>query len=155
MELITKEVCTAIQQEIKRAFSDILTRNGLKIKKNRATYNDSKINLRLEFIRLDYDEDAECLKDYVKQWYSDVKEEHIGKPFQESGKTYRLVGHNPRGRTKPWVIACEDGNRYKVTDKYLYANLGIKTTMLPSPQQDDSDEALRRIAAMPPAASNS
>ena len=119
-----------LRSEIDFALRDIGNRYGIKLNAGRASYMEKSATFKLELMTLDdsgnaITKEAQTLRAYLG--VLGLRESHLDQKFLLGGKTFKLIGYNPRKYAKPFQLLCmEDGKTYVAREEQVKQALGLR-----------------------------
>ena len=127
MTTITRDMCRAIDADLKAALAIIAAKHGLGVKVNGGRFDNNTFSPRVEFAVAG--DVGVCKKDednfkHFAHLYG-LEEGDLGKTFPATGGPYRIDGLFP-GRSKNTVklTRLSDGKTMKATVDFVKAGLG-------------------------------
>lgn len=120
MEL-TKQNLKSIQDEVLKALVPAEQKFGVKFAFRGGRFDSTTATVKLEIATVsDGQVNTREMADFLH--YAPmfgVKAEDLGRQFTTMGRTYTLVGLNPRGNKYPFICERSDGRQFKFTEKQI------------------------------------
>jgi hypothetical protein len=131
IQTFERENVKQLQRELQVALTALANEHGIKIQVGRATYNNSRVTVKVELVTKDETGTAQTAERdlfiyRVKYQGQGLQASDLDRTFTWSGEEYRITGWAKRSMKAPIeVVRLRDNKNYRMPIRLVTASLGI------------------------------